>query len=628
MMTSFSAGSRRMLWTRYVLVAGLFLGLWLAGPEFGTALARGSDSNTTTRITVWDTGLRSAEALAAPTLAAKKGWTEVTTPHAAGEFQGDAVVSNGRILAVARHHSSTLEVYSQGPAGAVARLKLLLVTEDGAPATRLKRVSLVEHSKGAACLEVSAQTGQGADLVAKFRIKRGEVLVQAEPGPGAGRLRIDCPGRFAILPDFFADDILIDAARIPLSTIEVPTDNFVLHFTGTGDCLGMCVFENRRHDVKVALSGQGDKRIITGSEIGFEGKKIWAAVLTSPHMWYQRDIADEDAGEVIPLDWTMPFPAQWRVDFTRKDNLTDSWEMLLQDTKNGKYLKPSWLGGREERLKLNRQRWNTFLNTFPYPCWSDHERQGYVQPLTKKGFQFQGPVVLYPINRLKQTPTEVYTVVDIMRNTLGAGPCEHVLDVEGQRTQYRGVPTCGVQGDLEEIYSAKQQKQKRSEVEKLLNDALAFVTHIRARITNYIEFAQHMRAYLAAQEKAHPELSSSIAELDQLLERIATRVAPQAAKIPKPDFVAQLNQDFRKNIMDYDGPDALERCQQYGKTLTDIGGEQDDLVGECRWVVRTLRQRAGMMVALDARLAGIAGEIRARTQEVLRNPAGYEWARH
>ena len=175
---------------------------------------------------------------------------------------------------------------------------------------------------------------------------------------------------------------------------------------------------------------------------------------------------------------------------------------------------------------------------------------------------------------------------------------------------------------LEEIYSANLQKKKRANVEKHLDDALAFVTHIRNRIDRYLEFAHQMREYFAAQKKAHPELGPAIAELDKLVERIDQRVAPEAAKIPKPDFVATLNADFRKNLMDYEGADALERCKKYGKTLTDIGGEQDELVGECRWVARTLRQRAGIMVAQDPRLAAIAGEIRARTQQVLRNPAG------
>src|SRR5207247_7761028 len=136
----------------------------------------------------------------------------------------------------------------------------------------------------------------------------------------------------------------------------------------------------------------------------------------------------------------------------------------------------SLLGAGEDRLEPNRSRWNTVLGRFPYPCWSDPDRKGYLQPLGNKMLQWQGPVVIYPINRVKQTPLDAYTVVDVMRNTLGVGPCEHILDVEGQRTVYQGRPTCGVQGLLEEIYQAKQQKNKRAEVEKHLNDGLAFVT--------------------------------------------------------------------------------------------------------------------------------------------------------
>ena len=80
--------------------------------------------------------------------------------------------------------------------------------------------------------------------------------------------------------------------------------------------------------------------------------------------------------------------------------------------------------------------------------------------------------------------------------------------------------------------------------------------------------------------------------------------------------------------MDYEGADALERCKKYGKTLTDIGGEQDEMVGECRWVVKALRQKAGILMATDPRLAPVAAEIRARTQKILRGGAAYEGARH
>jgi hypothetical protein len=596
-----------------------------AGDTAGTRQATGAGSGA---LAVWDTQQQSSEPLSGAALGAKNGWSKIAPQQTAASFAGDAVLSNGRITAVVRRRGSAVEVYSEGDQGPVFRLRLVLETPVGEPTKELDALQLIENTRSAAGLRVSWKTAPGEPVAGQFRIQRGQVFVQTEPGAGAGRLRTECPGRFVILPDFFADDILVDARRMPLSGMEIPSDNFVLHLAGKGDAIGMCVFENRQQDVRVALAGEGKDRVITGSEIGFEGKKIWVAVLQAAGIWHHREVEADDAGEVLPLDWTMPFPAQWRVDFTRSDSLTDSWEMLLQEKKNARYVKPSWLGGREETLNLNRWRWNTYLDTFSYPCWSDHERQGYLQPIKKELVQFQGPAVLYPVNRVKDTALDAFTVVDLMRNTLGNGPCEHVLDVEGQRTDYKGRPTCGVQGLLEEIYSAHLQKKKRPEVEKHLEDGLAFVTHIRSRITRYIEFGHKMRAYLAEQKKEHPELANPLTELDRIVERIDTHVAPETAKIPKPDYVVRLTEDFRKNVLDYDGPDALERCKQYGKALTDIGGNQDELVGESRWVARTLRQRAAVLVAQEARLAPIAAEIRARTQEVLRNPAGYEWSRH
>jgi hypothetical protein len=81
-------------------------------------------------------------------------------------------------------------------------------------------------------------------------------------------------------------------------------------------------------------------------------------------------------------------------------------------------------------------------------------------------------------------------------------------------------------------------------------------------------------------------------------------------------------------VLDDEGPDALAKCKKYANALVDIGGNQDELAAECRWVVKSLRQQAGMRMALDPRVAKIAEEIRAKTQVVLRNPAVHEGARH
>jgi hypothetical protein len=577
---------------------------------------------------VWDTGQASAEPLAPSELIKKEGWLEIPTQETRSLFQGDAVMTNGRILAVQRKKSSATEVYSVGATGAVARLQLILLAADGQAGVRLDHVALLENSKAAACMEVSCRTASGSPIAAKLRLRRGEVSLATEPGTGAARLRVECPGRFLILPDFFADDIVVDAGKIPLEAIEVPSENFLLHLTGDGDAIGMCVFENRQQDVKVTLSGKSGSRTLTGSEIPFEGKKVWLALLQGDRIWHALDLKPEDAGKIIPARWKMPFAAQWRVDFTRSNDLIDSWEMLLQEKLGGDYVKPTWLGSGEEHLNSFRRRWNTVLGTYPYPCWSDHQGQGYLQPLAHRSLQFGGPVVIYPINRVKQTPLDAYTVVDVMRNTLGAGPCEHILDLEGQKAEYKGRATCSCRDELGKIYAGKQQKQKRDEVEKILNDGLIFVKHIRGRITRYVEFGHKMRDYLAEQRKRHPECEEFLAEMDKLTREIDARVAARADKIQTPAYVAQMNEDFRKTVLDYEGSDALARCKRYSSALVEIGDNQDELSGECRWVVKTLRQRAGIRMALDPRVASIATEIRLRTQEALRNPASHEGARH
>jgi hypothetical protein len=438
----------------------------------------------------------------------------------------------------------------------------------------------------------------------------------------------------------------------------------------------MGVFENRAQDVRVTLAGQGNERAITGSEIDFgkNGTRIWVAVLEGAGMWHALDLTKADAKKIMPLDWKMPFPAQWRVDFTRQDGLTDSWDMLLPH-KDGGFTKPSWLapdgnisaatrtatgeidrdaykpgGPASDRLGPERGRWTTVLGRVQYPCWSDNDRQGFLQPLKHKRLTFDGPVLIYPITRLAQTPVTSYTPVDIVRNTLGVGPCQYLLDVEGQKQEHVGRATCHVRTLLGEVYGSGQQKAKRKEIESYLGDALDFVTHIRKRILAYVAFGKDLRSYLAAQRSAHPELKEALDGLEALAREIDERVEPRleailrhptlkqiAAQVAElkeeptpPKLAAQLNRAFiAEGLLAYTGPDWQARLKkEYTDPLTTIGGQQDEMVGECRWVVKALRQKAGIVMATDPRMAPIAAEIRTRTQKMLRGGAAYEGARH
>ncbi len=534
-------------------------------------------------------------------------------------FKGEARVSNGRISLVVPKNGAAAEFRSE--TATRARLRL-------AGVETLDRVALVEHGRGAATLEIGGKGPRGP-VSARFKVKKGDITLEAQPGEGAEKLRVECPSRFVLLPDFFADDIVIDARKLPGASAEIPSENFLLQLTGGEDAIVMTVFENKEQDVRLSLSGTGDGRVADASEIEFgKNRKIWISLLEAPQIWHVKEIKVEDAEKVVPLDWKMPFRAAWRCDLTRSNDLADSWDMLLQTQKDGEYLKPSWMGGGPEKLPVTRKRWTTVLGSFEYPVWTDADGKSFVQPLKPRKESFRGPMLIYPVNRVDGTPLDVFTVIDLVRNTLGAGPCEYLLDLEGNRSEYKGRATCSSRDNLKRIYGAGEQKARRAEVDKILNDALIFVKHIRGRITRYVDFGHQIREYLAKEKKARPELKDGIAELEKIADEIDARFAAREDKMKTPDHVAKMNEDFRRDVLDYEGKDALDRCMKYALALVVIGDNQDELSGECRWVVKALRQKAGLLMAADPRLAPIAAEIRSRTQEVLKNPAGHEGNRH
>ena len=88
-----------------------------------------------------------------------------------------------------------------------------------------------------------------------------------------------------MLPDFFADDVVIDAAKLRTGRAELPSENFLVHLTGAGDCLAVSVFENKEQEVRVTLAGEGAQRTITGSEIRFSDSTPVPWAVSSTFCW-------------------------------------------------------------------------------------------------------------------------------------------------------------------------------------------------------------------------------------------------------------------------------------------------------------------------------------------------------
>jgi hypothetical protein len=584
----------------------------------------------TMAVQVFDTRATSRVALSSDAVLSRRNWTLVPEETTAHKFKGDFVFLNGKLAVVLRRSGRGAEVYSLESDRALLRAELVGI--GGTVSAALSTVKILENTPATASVDATYKTAKGDLLTLGYELSQGQVFVQTQPRSAATALQVNAPCRFAVLPDFFADDMVVDATQVTVPQTELPSENFLLHLLPEGEAILMAEWYPAKDDVRILLSGQQQDRRITGSEIRYapEGK-ICVAVLSAPGIWHQRDILPGDAGKVLHLGWKAPYAAHWRVDWRRGDKLTDSWEMLTQKP-DGEYVKHGWYGqpesfGNIDWLQDGRKRWTTVLGSFLYPCWVDKNGEGYLQPL-KERVRFEGPALIYPINRLEATPLERFTVVDVMRATMGVGPCEYILDVEGQKKTFQGRPTCASRTILDNIYAKQEQKQKHEEVERTLDEVIAFVRHIRGRINDYVVFGHELVAWLEQQKSAQPGLAGSLSEMQDTARKIDGFVDRRKEGIKTPEYATHLVDEFRATLVDYEGDDALARCKKFTAALVDIGGNQDELVGECRMAVKILRQQAAMAMTSDPRAATFAREVRRRTQQMLRNPTSYEAPRH
>lgn len=599
---------------------------------------------------VYDIPESSAMRLSDGGLAEQAGWLCLEEDDTAHAFDGCAVLMNDKLVAVQRKAAAHVDLYTRrnGVATLCARLRPLC-----AGRTELGQTSLVlrENSRSSASLEVGYRTPSGMDRHVTYELSAGAAFLKTTASTGVEQLRVEAPCRYAILPDFFGDDMVVDAAALPVQRAELPSENFLLHLLHNGNTIVMTVSESRDNDIAISLSETRPREIVA-SDIAYGGKShVWVAVLSESGVWHERAIAEAEAGQVLPLDWQMPYAALWRVDWTTADGMTDTWEMLLQHP-NGKYVMQGWFGqdeaegqrfgeefGARDWNKPGRQRWNPVLGSFSFPCWVDTDRHGYLQPLKPRAASqsrgepaFVGPAVIYPIDRLNNppfvTPLQKLTVVDLVRMTLGVGPCQYILDLEGQKRNSRGVATCYARDVINDIYKRSAQTENGPVIEQHLAEAVAFITNVRERIDLYVEFGRELSAYLEEQARLDPQQVAFAEELRSIALKLEGLFEQQRAKIRSPQDAAATADRFRHELLTYTGKDAFAKCDEQMRVFTSIGGAQDGLVASCRTIVKTLRQRAGIAMTVDPRRKSVATEVRNRCQAILRNPTAYEAPRH
>ena len=513
---------------------------------------------------LFDTGVPSVEPLGAKALAEKDGWTLVDEDNVEHSFEGDAVLLNDRLAVVLRAKGPGAEVYSVSDGRFVNRAVLAALPDVAAAVTvtGATSIGIVDNSPAGVTVEAEFATSVGSERAsATFGITTGQRMVEMCPKGGADRLFAWYRPRWIVVPDFFGHDMVFDPEAVDSRRFGLPAENFFLGLVRGGDAMVMCVWESGQRRSFLIPPGKANDKTVAGCEIeGVADEPVWVAFFEDFGLWHQETHAVDGTSDEIGLDFKPPFEGRWRADLARPDGVAHS-----SPFSDGTV---SMAGVKE-----------------PGPL----------------------PLIVYPLDRTRATPLSAFCPTDVIRNALGVGPCQYVLQTEGLATETNPTPD-QVMTWVERQFERGKAEEAADEIKELLVQMVEHIEHAQERIDRYAEFAGEVTGLLGSSQGRFGGLVQTAGRLEQVVAG------------GQPGDVVQRAAALSEEVVGLIGkPDSLEECGRLGAELRRIGAAQDSSLSQSRMIVRWLREQATRLAADHSEFSEPAGEVREACQRQLEN---------
>jgi len=544
---------------------------------------------------LFDTGASSAQGPSLADLRTKRGWLRLPEDETSHRFRGDAVLLNDKLAAVLRAEAAGFDVFSITPSGYELRTTLIPLAARGSAPAALSSVKIVENNPGAVMLEAAFAAGDGTRMSLQCQLSVGQSIFEIRPAEGVARLRLKNAVRYVVIPDFFGDDMVFTPDTLPRERITLPAENFFVTPLDGGSALLMCVSSARMQNAEAVISDTGGGRTFAGCEVDCAaGKSLWLASIDAAGLWHDRLLPAADLQAAFVLDWRPPFPAKWRADFVGRTGEARSWYFL-----GGQ--------GPDEDVSV--------VAAQGCPCRIDGERAVVHGPLIAEAASGlpAWPLLVYPMDRSRATPLTAFCPTDVLRNTLGVGPCQYILQTEGLQTDTNPTPD-NVMTWVEKQIARKRHKKSADEIRDLVQQMTEHVSHVADRIQRYADLGRDVQKLCTAGE-ASDSLRTAAAALKPIaagLQRNATvpdlTTAPQRVSQLAVQVVA---------LVDQASP--LAECQRLGAELRSVGAVQDRALANGRMAARWLRARAKMLAADERPTADWIRKVQASVDAALQD---------
>ncbi|MBN2327191.1 MAG: hypothetical protein JXR73_08540 [Candidatus Omnitrophica bacterium] len=506
---------------------------------------------------LWDTGAPSPEALSAEAIAAMTGWMRLEEDDVTHAFKGDAVLSNDKILVILRKMGTGAELYSLMLNQPVLRAVLAPLAKEQLESVKLSSLAIAENNPGAA--QLNAVFGSDKDaLDMGFRLTTGESTIEIHPGQKAEKLRIQGEIHYSIVPDYFGDDMIFSADSWRRDAVLLPVEKYFLNALGNGDALMMCVWQASDQTVRLSFNQANGKQTIGATEIQCQpDQKIWTALLEKKNIWFAWKTQNDAP------DWTPPFSAQWRV-----NRLNQGVQAISQP----------WT---EEFLKT---------------------------PQSK-------PLLIYAFDRDRTTPLTVFCPIDVMKNTLGVGPCQYILDAEGLASDDHPTPDLVTEW-VEKQFERNREKRSQNQIRDQFEAMSALMAQTQKRLQQYNVFASELKVLCSQEMQDKPDASGEIQRLLDVLEGIEQCIALEQSAVQQSESVDRM----AEKIIELIGREnAYPACQAHCAGIRSVAARGNSALSRCRMKTRWLRQLCIMAAGDRPALTDFLNKIRIRTEQMLQN---------
>jgi hypothetical protein len=505
---------------------------------------------------LFDTGTASASRLATEKIK-PKDWTLVPEDDLTHKIRGDAVLVNDRLAVVLRSAGAGAEVYGQTNSGPKYRVEIAPRGSSGQKPAALSSVRILENGPAAVTLAGTFAAAGGGSCSLKYRITAGQMIVEVRSGQGTEQVAVSAEIRYMAVPEFFGFDMVFSPQAAPRPRLRLPTENMLVSLLDGGNAEVMCVWPSNRQEA-VALQSKG---AIDGCEIkAIADKPLWVACLEGAGLWHEQPATSPDT-TIGHRKWNPPFAAKWRVDLLQ--GLVEAQSSWLRDD------------GTIHLATSNRT---------PYSY------------------------LIYAMDRSQATPLTTFTPVDILRGTLGVGPCQYILQTEGLGSDANPTPD-NVMTWVEKQFSRNKEKKVAGEIREKLAQMVEHVGQAQARIEKYVR--------LFAEVEKLCETDSASKAVSRVLAALA-HVGSVPADMQIHPITPHRARDMADAVIELIGADnALPKCETQGRQLREMGAAQDRTMALCRMRARWLRQSAAMQAEDHPGDAALAGKVQAKVEAVL-----------